>query len=67
VNVPAPERCPLCQGPARATDLRCPDCGMDLAGVGARPGPFGPTALWWWAGGLLAIYLLVLAIVALVP
>jgi len=32
--------------------------------VGDRPGPFLRRTLWVWAGALLAIYLVVLAIVA---
>jgi len=46
---------------------RCFDCGMTLAGVGTRAGPFSPRAVWWWAAALLAVYLVVLAIVVLVP
>ena len=38
---------------------------MTLAGVGGRPAPFTRRSLWLWAGGLLAIYLVVLVIVAL--
>jgi len=67
VSYPPPETCPLCSAPVAREDLRCPDCGMSLAGYGARPGPFRRNTLWWWAGGLLAIYLVVLVIVALVP
>jgi hypothetical protein len=58
--------CPLC-GAAIATDaLRCDSCGMTLAGVGGRPGPFTRRALWLWAASLLAIYLVVLLVVATV-
>jgi hypothetical protein len=39
---------------------------MILAGVGGRPEPFTRQSVWLWAGGLLAVYLVVLAIVALV-
>jgi hypothetical protein len=56
--------CPLCGAPIRVTDDRCAECNMTLAGVGARPGPFTRQALWFWAAGLLVIYLVVLAIVA---
>jgi len=55
--------CPLCGGPVTAIAERCPDCGRSLLGVDGRPGPFSRRTLWWWAGGLLAIYLVVLAIV----
>ena len=46
-------------------DERCRDCGMILAGIGGRPDPFTRQSLWRWAGGLLAIYLVVLVIVVL--
>ena len=34
---------------------------MTLAGIDGRPGPFSRATFWWWAGALLAIYLVVLA------
>ena len=37
---------------------------MTLAGVGGRPPAFNRQTLWFWAGALLAIYLVVLVIVA---
>jgi len=57
--------CPLCGGPIRPDATRCPDCGMSLAGVGGRPGPFSHRDLWLWAGALLMLYLVVLGIVLL--
>jgi hypothetical protein len=36
---------------------------MTLAGLGRRPAPFDRRSVWFWAGALLAIYLVVLAIV----
>jgi hypothetical protein len=39
---------------------------MTLAGTGDRPGPFLRRTLWVWAGALLAIYLVVLVLVATV-
>ena len=42
---------------------RCPECNMTLAGIGARPAAFTRQSVWYWAGALLAIYLVVLAIV----
>ena len=69
----APERqrasshCPLCGAAVRATDVRCPVCNMALAGTGGRPGPFSRRVIWLWAVAMLAIYLVVLAVVALVP
>ena len=59
--------CPLCGEPVHESDLRCPSCNMTLAGVGGRPGPFNRRVLWWWAGGLVLIYLVALAVVALIP
>jgi hypothetical protein len=69
---PPPERtgtsrCPLCGRSVQASDVRCPECNMTLAGTGGRPGPFSSRALWLWAGALLLIYLVALAVVALVP
>ena len=61
--MPGGETCPLCGAAVRSGDERCPDCNMTLAGVGGRPAPFDRRALWGWAGGLLAVYLVVLAIV----
>jgi hypothetical protein len=39
---------------------------MTLAGVGDRPGSFSRGTLWLWAAALLAIYLVVLVVVATV-
>jgi hypothetical protein len=57
------ETCPLCGSPVGAGASRCPDCNMTLAGLGARPAAFDRQSLVYWAGALLAIYLVVLAIV----
>jgi len=46
-----------------ANEDRCPECNMTLAGVGARPAAFDRQSLFYWAGALLVIYLVVLAIV----
>jgi hypothetical protein len=62
---PAGELCPLCDAPVRASDSRCPECNMTLAGVGNRPAAFSRRSLWLWAGGLLVIYLVVVVILAL--
>jgi predicted amidophosphoribosyltransferase len=56
--------CPLCGAPVAPTVVRCESCGMTLAGTGSRPGPFLRHTLWVWAGVLLVIYLIVLAVVA---
>ena len=39
-------------------------CNMTLAGIGGRARPSPAQSLWYWAAALLAIYLVVLAIVA---
>jgi hypothetical protein len=57
------EICPLCSSAVTPNDGRCPDCNMTLAGVGARPPAFTRQSVWYWAGALLAIYLVVVAIV----
>ena len=59
--------CPLCGLAVGTAVQRCPDCGMTLAGVAPRPGPFSDRAIWWWAAALFAIYLAVLVIVVAVP
>jgi predicted amidophosphoribosyltransferase len=58
--------CPLCGAAAAPSSMRCEACGMTLAGTGDRPGPFLRRTLWVWAGALLAIYLVVLLVVATV-
>jgi hypothetical protein len=65
MNLPAPhaEVCPLCGAPVGHDDARCPDCNMTLAGTPGRPPAFDRRSVWFWAGALLAIYLVVLAIV----
>ena len=60
---PRSDLCPLCAAPVRRDEERCPDCNMTLAGIGARPPAFTRQSVWFWAAGLLVIYLVVLAIV----
>ena len=43
---------------------RCPECGMTLAGVGDRPGAYSRAALWWTVAAFVAVYVVVLAVVA---
>jgi hypothetical protein len=50
--------CPLCGARVARAVMRCESCGMTLAGTGIRH------TLWVWAGVLLVIYLIVLAVVA---
>jgi hypothetical protein len=63
----APSVCPLCGTSVAITANRCESCGLTLAGLDGRPGPFSRATVWWMAGALLAIYLVVLAIVVLIP
>ena len=60
---PSQEVCPLCGAPVGRDDARCRECNMTLAGIGRRPQAFDRQAVWLWAGALLVIYLVVLAIV----
>jgi hypothetical protein len=64
---PPPTACPLCRAPVPATALRCESCGMTLAGTAGRRAMFTRGTLWLWAACLLAIYLVVLVVVATVP
>jgi predicted nucleic acid-binding Zn ribbon protein len=66
-SAPLAAVCPLCGEPVAADAMRCTACGMTLEGVGDRPDPFPRRILWLWAAALLAIYLVVLLIVATVP
>jgi hypothetical protein len=63
VPVPRVEACPLCGAAVGASASRCPECNMTLAGLGGRPAAFNRQSVWLWAGALLVIYLVVLAIV----
>ena len=61
---PASDACPLCEALVAPSAARCPQCGFDLAGVGERPGAYSRQALWWTIAGFVAIYAVVLAVVA---
>jgi predicted amidophosphoribosyltransferase len=63
----APAVCPLCGTSVATTANRCESCGLTLAGLDGRPGPFSRATFWWFAAALLAIYLVVLVVVVLVP
>ena len=68
MSEPAPATggtCPLCATPVGGETPRCPECGWSLAGVDGRPGPYSKAALCWTGAGLLAVYLITLAIVVL--
>ena len=61
---PGASVCPLCATPVRPGMERCPECGYSLAGVGDRPGAYSRAALWWTVAAFVAVYVLVLAVVA---
>jgi len=65
-GAPVDAVCPLCGVAVPVTVNRCESCGMTLEGIGNRPGPFTRRTIWWWAAGLLVIYLVALVIVATV-
>jgi hypothetical protein len=58
--------CPLCGVVAAPAASRCESCGMSLEGVGNRPAPFTRHTIWFWAAGLLVVYLIALVVVATV-
>ena len=65
-SAPVETICPLCGAPVEPAALRCDSCGMTLDGTAGRPAMFSRRTLWLWAGALLLIYLIVLAVVATV-
>ncbi|MFA5885800.1 MAG: zinc-ribbon domain-containing protein [Acidimicrobiia bacterium] len=62
---PAPAVCPVCGTPVADVTTRCPECGLDLAGVAPRPGAYSRTALMWTIAVFLVIYAVILVAVAL--
>jgi len=63
-GAPEAASCPLCATPVGPQLERCPECGYTLAGVGDRPGAYSRAALWWTVAAFVAVYVLVLAVVA---
>jgi hypothetical protein len=65
VSVEPSAVCSLCGSPLAAAAERCSACGT-VIGIGpGTPSPFSRPALWAMVGGLLAIYLVVAGVVAL--
>lgn len=62
---PAPAVCPVCGTPVADSTERCPDCGLDLAGVPPRPNAYSRAALLWTAAGFWLIYVVIVVAVAL--
>jgi uncharacterized protein (DUF983 family) len=44
---------------------RCPECGLDLAGVPPRPGAYSRAAIVWTVVGFVIVYAVILLAVAL--
>jgi hypothetical protein len=55
--------CPLCDAPVATDAVRCGDCGMTLELTAGRPAVFTNRVFLLWAAGLLAVWLVVLAVV----
>ena len=59
-----PGSCPVCGGPLAPADVRCVECNYDLAGLDGRPGAYSRVAMWWTVVVFVAIYVIVLVVVA---
>lgn len=57
--------CPLCASAVDTGALRCPACGFYLGAGSGRASPFSYASWWAMLGGLGAVYLVALLIVAL--
>ena len=75
-NIPPPpppaspalaQRCSLCDTELGQGAQRCGSCGLFQQLGPNRPDPFRQKALWLLLGVMLAVYLIVLAIVAVIP
>jgi len=60
---PVAGACPLCGNSVGADASRCDSCGYHLAGIGGRPGPYSPAALWWTGAAIAVIYVITLLVV----
>ena len=56
--------CPLC-GAEHEPSSRCPECNVDPGFGPDRPSPFASGTLWVMMGGIAAVFLVTLALVAL--
>ncbi len=62
----APGQCPVCGTPVADLTERCPECGLDLAGVPPRPSAYSRTAIVLTVVGFVIVYAVILLAVALV-
>lgn len=61
-----PGACPLCGTPVADVTERCPECGLDLAGVPPRPSAYSRAAIVWTVVGFAVIYLCTVLAVSLI-
>ncbi|MFM8304853.1 MAG: hypothetical protein ACKOA9_11250 [Actinomycetota bacterium] len=57
--------CPVCATPVADLLPRCPECGLDLAGVAPRPSAYSRVAVAWTIIGFAAVYAAIVLAVAL--
>jgi hypothetical protein len=57
--------CALC-GVEHAPGIRCPECNVDPGFGPDRPSPFADGALWAMMGGIAAVFLVTLFVVAII-
>jgi hypothetical protein len=55
--------CALCGGETQV-GIRCPECNVDPGFGPDRPSPFASAALWAMMGGIAAVFVVTLIIVA---
>jgi hypothetical protein len=55
--------CPLC-GAEHAVAVRCPECNVDPGFGPDRPSPFTSGTLWVMMGGIAAVFIVTLVLVA---
>jgi hypothetical protein len=57
--------CALC-GTEHAVAIRCPECNVDPGFGPDRPTPFSTSTLWAMMGGIAAVFLVTLVVVAFI-